>query len=90
MATSTNIKNLPEDRNHRADPAALTAENTTHFSADASDVGLKPGQWPKIVRVLLDSDVVFVAKDVEKDDGELSAVVYHEWFGSRTLTLYND
>lgn len=57
------------------------------FIAEASDLGLKPGEWPSVLRAGVTTFVRFT--DRLDDERELVGVVYLK-SGGGTLTIFND
>jgi len=62
-----------------------------HYVAEASDMGLPPGEWPTAIITYLGNRQPFVFERAEHDaEGELRAVHYNQQLGCVTLTVYND
>jgi hypothetical protein len=60
------------------------------FSAEASSLGLRPGEWPRTINTTLGNGVMFVAQRQEIRDGDLLWVDYFQGNGCITLRIYND
>lgn len=70
---------------------------TTQYSADASDLGLKPGQFPSIVQIdrLDDKPMTMHLHGVDKNpDGDITVLCYSplRTHGNHrfALTIFND
>jgi hypothetical protein len=61
-----------------------------HFAVEASDIGLKPGEWPRTIETSLGNGVIFVAQRREARDGDLLWVDYLQGNGCTWLRIYND
>jgi len=70
-------KNATEDAVHR-------------WSAEASTIGLKPGDWPAVLPTSLGNQHPFLLGTKEKDGAELVCVNYRQAFGNITLKIFND
>jgi len=64
--------------------------NVYNWSAWASDLGIKPGQWPVQLDTTLGSGMPFIARRKEERDGDLLSVTYHQANGCLSLKVYND
>jgi hypothetical protein len=62
------------------------------YSAEASELGLPPGQWPQQIVVLgLGNGLPFrPAKVVYDDSGEFGGLMYRQSMGCLNLTVFND
>lgn len=61
------------------------------FSTDASDLGLRPGQWPEFIRTELGNKHTLVRWTKKLDEeGELLWVTYRQSVGCVLLRIYND
>jgi hypothetical protein len=66
-------------------------EYETHkWSAEASTLGLKPGEWPRTIETTLGNGMVFIAQRQEVRDGDLLWVDYFQGNGCISLRIYND
>lgn len=66
-------------------------EHEAHkFSLDASDLGLRPGEWPRVVDTTIGNRQPFLAQARETRDGDLLWVDYRQNLGCVTLRVYND
>jgi hypothetical protein len=66
--------------------AQLTQTNTTGFEADASDLGLKPGEWPQTLVTALGD-----FKQIAPCRGQAPGfAIYSSLDGRLTLRVYND
>jgi hypothetical protein len=61
-----------------------------HFSCEASDLGWKPGEWPRTIDTNLGNGMVFIAQRREVRDGDLLWVDYLQGNGCIWLRIYND
>jgi hypothetical protein len=73
----------------------LTTTNTlevcpNRYVAEASTVGLRPGQWPTIITSKFDDCVNFILTKFERYQDELIAVRYESVQGDIIVTIYND
>lgn len=57
------------------------------FHAEASDLRLPPGAWPRLLDTKLGNGRPFVKQQVYSEDG---SVMYRQEFGSLTLIVFND
>lgn len=72
----------------------ITAGNTTPpvglcnftFTADASELGLKPGEWPRTLQTSLGNKQLFVLDKVDKQGSHL----YKQAGGCISLLVFND
>jgi hypothetical protein len=65
-----------------------TQEQTLHcFFAEASTVGLKPGQWPKYLKTNLGNGCSLYRHHYLGDE---YGYLYKQNFGCISLTLFND
>jgi hypothetical protein len=60
------------------------------FSVEASDIGLKPGEWPRTIETTIGNRMVFIAMRKEIRDGDLLWVDYLQGNGCVSLRIYND
>lgn len=66
-------------------------EDSVHkFSVEASDIGIRPGEWPKTIPTRLGNGVAFIVQRSEVRDGDLLWVDYRQGNGCLTLRVYND
>lgn len=73
--------------------ADVTEYETFNFSAFASDLGLKAGEWPERIETTLGNKQPWIrlSKRVsELDPTELLYVTYFQQFGCIRLRIYND
>lgn len=54
----------------------LVEQETNKFSVEASDIGLRPGEWPPTLNTTLGNGKVFIAQRREIKDGDLLWVDY--------------
>jgi hypothetical protein len=90
---------LPTDERRDEMPKTITEQNVTHsgldmYCVEASDLGLKPGEWPNELPTTMGNKQPFV-KDGPMysgtdDDPELVGVNYHQLGGCITLKVWND
>ena len=66
-------------------------ENMPHdFTAEASSLGIRPGQWPQVIETTLGNRNVFRYMFFHKENSDLSYCVYRQDLGCITLTIFND
>lgn len=73
----------------------ITEQNATgggihQFFADASDLGLKPGEWPQAIRTTLGNGLFFIRTGYDRVGGDLHSVTYAQANGCIEITIYND
>jgi hypothetical protein len=60
------------------------------FIADASDLGWRPGEWPRCVSTDLgNSQPLWFDRTVRNDDGSVQHVVYRQALGCIDVSVYN-
>jgi hypothetical protein len=71
-----------------------SGDQETVGTADASDLGWRPGRFPRECTVQLDDSLVTLTKRMKLGDGEdeLVGYEYSGWVGTRVvvLTVFND
>jgi hypothetical protein len=68
-----------------------TETNKGEFTAEASTMGLPPGQWPTTIVTYLGNKQPFVFESAKHDgEGDLMFCLYTQAGGSATLTIFND
>lgn len=63
------------------------------FQTDASDLGLRPGEWPLVLEVSTDigNGRSFIEPAIIRNpDGDVAYVVYRQQFGCISLKIWND
>jgi hypothetical protein len=71
--------------------AQQVTEGPVHkFSADASALGLRPGEWPARLETDLGNGLPFVRGGYESRGGELLLVRYIQAAGCIDLVVFND
>lgn len=71
--------------------SANAQEHEVHrFSADASELGLPPGSWPKAIATTLGNGLNFVFAGADREGGELRSVTYRQVAGCIELEIFND
>jgi len=61
------------------------------WATEASDIGLRPGQWPTQIETTLGNGLPFIAQHAEHaPDGELIAVRYLQANGCIQIRIFND
>lgn len=68
----------------------LMEHESMHFTAEASDIGLRPGQWPDLIPTTLGNSRPLIAQSREVRDGDLLWVDYYQSCGCIRLRVYND
>jgi hypothetical protein len=72
------------------DTCGLHEYEVHKFSVEASDIQLKPGEWPRTIATTLGNGMVFIAQYREVRDGDLLWVDYLQGNGCIWLRIYND
>ena len=61
------------------------------FSAEASELGLRPGEWPATLATTMGKKLPLVRATKKVDpDGDLTWVTYNQSCGCISLRIYND
>ena len=60
------------------------------FSVEASDIGLRPGEWPRMLQTTMGNLQPLLAQRREVRDGDLLWVDYFQGNGCVQLRIYND
>lgn len=61
------------------------------FVAEASDIGLLPGEWPSKIEAEIGNGLPFVQTDrLLTEDGDVAYVKYAQLAGCITLKIFND
>ncbi len=73
----------------------ITRDNALEFKVhewicEASDIGIRPGQWPKRIPTTLGNKLQFVFREFEMYHGEIAAALYAQDLGCITLKVHND
>jgi hypothetical protein len=71
----------------------VTITSPIEFHAEASTLGLAPGEWPDLIAVLNDDNEGFLfvrGGSLQGWDGEFSGFMYHSNSTGRKLTVFND
>lgn len=66
-------------------PDQIVETSVHHFTGEASDLGIRPGIVPKMIRVAVGNGRPFLLQRVTSGKFE-----YSQEFGCVTLTIYND
>jgi hypothetical protein len=74
------------------------SKHLNELVAEASSLGLAPGQWPETITVAMDPhgmepamDTDFTFRCLERDpDGDIAAAIYSSRLGQDVITLIND
>ena len=62
-----------------------------HYFEEASTLGLAPGEWPDVVEVTTEHQVIsLMIVHIDDIDGETNFVVYDDYNNGLVLTVYND
>jgi hypothetical protein len=72
------------------DTLGLAEVGPGEFTIEASDVGLRPGEWPRTLPTTLGNGVIFIAQRREVQDGDLLWVDYFQAHGGLWLRVWND
>jgi hypothetical protein len=70
----------------------LVMEHEPHrFSAEAREIGLRPGEWPTQLSTAMGNclPLMRVSKKVDAD-GDIMWVTYHQANGAMSLKVFND
>ena len=59
------------------------------YHADASSIGLKPGEWPQEIQTDMGNSENFVKQYAHQERGRLVHVDYVQRYGSLRLRLWN-
>lgn len=72
--------------------ASESKERRHHFYTEASDLGLRAGQWPTTIKTTLGNGRPFIYQGSEYDASgeELEGVMYRQSNGILTLMIFND
>lgn len=68
----------------------VTEVEPHHFVAEASDLQLPPGTFPSVLTTTLGNRQPLRAVHVEKRDGDLMWIDYHQDLGCVSLRIFND
>lgn len=62
-----------------------------HFSADACEIGLRPGEWPERLETNIGNGLALMRRTKKLSaDGDLMWVTYLQANGCVSLRVYND
>jgi hypothetical protein len=75
---------------HDCDRLGVTEFKPHQFSAEASTLGLAPGEWPESIHTTLGNGMPFMIDHHQVKDGQLWWVKYRQANGCITLLIYND
>jgi hypothetical protein len=69
-----------------------TVEEHLHvFSAEASELGFRPGEWPNMIRTPLGNRQQFLFhRKITNADGDLEVAIYRQIGGCIELHILND
>lgn len=70
--------------------ADVTEYNTHQFCTEASDLGLKPGEWPEKLTTTLGNTLDFTRVRPLEHNGEFAGYYYTQIAGCISLKVYND
>jgi hypothetical protein len=68
----------------------VTEISLHHFAAEASDLGLPTGEWPKQIPTEIGNGLPFQIKGVDRREGEVMGVRYSQLCGCCDLLIIND
>lgn len=71
-------------------PDVVSEFENGKYTAFASDLGMRPGEWPHKIPTSLGNKLDFVAEHTEVNDGDLQWVVYRQAAGCISLKIFND
>jgi hypothetical protein len=71
-------------------PGAVSEFEVHKFTAFASDLGLRSGEWPETITTELGNKQPFVIESQQVADGDLQWVLYRQSCGCITLKVFND
>lgn len=71
---------------------SLQEDSVHSFSVCASDIGLRPGQWPGMIEVNggIGNGLRFLIAETQVDHGDVRYVKYRQNMGCLVLRVYND
>lgn len=72
------------------DTNGLSEDEVHKFSVEASDIGLRPGEWPRTIKTTLGNGMILIAQRREVREGDLLWVDYLQGNGCLWLRIYND
>ncbi len=75
---------------HRIDYDSVTETSPHNFVADASTLGLKPGEWPRMLQTRMGNGQPFCRRANNIPVNDLVSVQYSQAFGCLSLTILND
>lgn len=72
--------------------ASDVTEHEAHcFSAEASELRMRPGEWPNSIRTTMGNKQPFLRISAKMTPGgDLGAMLYQQSMGCITLTIWND
>ncbi len=71
-------------------PELVSEDGPGKFFTCASDIGLRAGQWPRMIKTTLGNGMPFVCQRVESRDGDVLFFWYYQANGCIELTIFND
>lgn len=75
----------------QVDAASAAQAGPVHWDADASDIGLRPGEWPPQLTTSLGNGQPFFRHATHRDpEGDIVDAVYLQAGSGVWLTVYND
>ena len=72
----------------KLDRDLVTAHDVLHYSVCASDLGLRPGEWPEQIDTNLGNGQPLILRDEPRGEG--AGCVYTQQFGCIQVTVWND
>jgi hypothetical protein len=72
------------------DQGVVVEASHARFTTEASDIGLRPGEWPRIIETKIGNGQPFIAMRKEVRDGDLLWVDYLQGNGCIWLRIFND
>jgi len=74
----------------RVKRSQVTEYEPHKFEAEASALGLRPGEWPSTLLTDVGNGQPFLVSEKLRSWGETCAVIYRQQFGCCELVIHND
>ena len=75
---------------HSTIPLGVEEIRAHRFVAEASTLGFRPGQWPRLIETNLGNGRPFFFHSMCHSDGEIISAEYRQALGCITLSVLND